>query len=459
MKKPLNKTSRRNFLKLASLGTAGVFAMPAFIRAADGLPGHPKPRKLRIGLIGTGGRGRNMCRDQITLGEEIVAMCDVDPVRGMSGGKYIKEVFPQVRQYQDYRKMLEKELGNIDAVIVTTPDHMHAPISMHAMALGLHVFCEKPLTRSIAEARRMSELASKKGVVTQMGSQHCASNAIRREIDLLRAGVIGDVTDIYIWCDRTPTLFHDRKPMSEGLLWDVWCGVTPKIPYDGRIHPGRWRWWTGYGTGALGDMGCHATNAAFFGLDLFAPEKIDVEAGKPDAEGIFPKSSRLTYHFPANANRKALKMHWSDGKLMPKDPILEEWGVLEQFKKVNGTDKIIVGTKGVIYSDRYIKFKGDKKFSGTMNHEACKAIPQKTPYAKSQGTVGHYAEWIDACKGSGRTFSGFDVAAKQTEMILVGVLGQILGKSITWDPEKMAIPGMPEADQYIDPPYRSDFKI
>lgn len=457
MKTKLSQTSRRDFLKIGGLATVGVLGFPAFIRGASS----PASRRLRIGLIGTGGRGVNMCRDMVGLAEivDIVAMCDVDPKRGSGGGKFIREKFPEVRQYVDYRKMLDAE-KSIEAVIVTTPDHMHAPISMLAMSRGLHVFCEKPLTRTIWEARQMRQVAAKSGVVTQMGSQRVASSSLRRGIEVLRAGILGDIKEIHMWTNRKSALPAAKNlslPMPEGMDWDLWTGVTPKVPFNNRFHPGRWRWWYQYGTGPLGDMGCHLTNMAFYGLDLLAPTEVDAKVGKQLEPGMFPSGSKLVYKFPEYKGRKALEMTWYDGGWLPKQELLASLGIKGEVPA--GEGRLIVGTKGILWQDTYFKMHGEERLVGTSNHEACKAVPQTLPRLKEQGTSGHYREWIEACMGKGKPFSTFATASQHTEMVLVGALAQQLGRKIRWNSETMEVPGEPAAAAMIKPAYRPGFTI
>lgn len=456
-------TDRRQFLKLAALAGSSL-AFPFVLRSSADSKS-PVSKKLDIALIGTGGRGVNTCRDMAQLSEyvNVIAVCDVDPGRGGSGAKHIKARWPGVRSYQDYRKLFDTE-KNIRAVIVTTPDHMHAPISMLAMSRGLHVFCEKPLTRTIHEARRMRQIAADGKVVTQMGAQSSINLFLRRSIEVIQSGLIGDVTDVVVWCDRKPVVPASgiKSEMPANMDWQTWLGVSPDEPFDSRYHPSRWRWWTQYGTGPLGDMGCHLTNLAFRALDLRTPEKIDVvKLGRPPAPGMFPKGSHLVYHFPEYNKRKALKLTWYDGGWTPPRELFARHGLESKYAEIKGSEKMIIGTKGLVYGDSYLKLHGEEKLLGVMNHPAAKDIPQRLPRARRQGTDGHYLEWIQACLANAPAapFASFETASRQTEMVLLGTIAQRLGKSIRWDSEKMEVPGEPAAAAMITPAYRPGYTI
>ena len=455
-------TPRRDFIKLTALAAATVSAPPP-VGAAAPLRRPRAPReKLNLGLIGTGGRGMNMIRDFLQLNEEVIAFCDVDPKR-LAGGVALATAagkWSGARHYADYRKMFEAE-PELDAVVVTTPDHMHAPISLLAMSQGLHVFCEKPLARTVGEARRMRAMARTSGVVTQMGTQGSASPALRRAVEIIRAGVLGDIREVHIWCDRTPAL---AKPglapgIPAGMNWDVWLGVNQPREFSSNLHPFAWRWWQAFGTGPLGDMGCHLTNVAFRSLDLFAPSEIDVSIGDVLRPGMFPHDTKIDYRFPERNGRKPLTLSWYDGGRMPERARLESHGIPQQFAKVAPTEKLIIGTKGVLYGDGYVKLQGEGRFLSIMKHAACLAVPETIERAKLQGTLGHYNEWIEACKGHGKTYAGFEVGAAQTEMVLLGAVAVQLGRSITWDPANLRVPGEPQADALLHPVYRPGFTV
>lgn len=455
--------TRRRFLKQALIAAAGVaLARPS--SAADTAlvsPRRPRDRRLNVALIGTSGRAQNTIRDLIQLDAvNIVALCDVDPGRLAQGVKLADPKFPEARRYADYRHVIEKET-ELDAVVVTTPDHMHAPISLFAMSRGLHVFCEKPLSRTVAEARWMREFARRSGVVTQMGTQGSAAQSTRRAVELIRAGVLGEVREVHLWTDRTARL--PEKPATleppSGMAWDTWLGVAPEHAYSSHLHPFRWRWWRDYGCGPLGDMGCHLTNVAYRALDLAAPSGIDVSLGDPDSPELFPASARFDYRFPARGSLAPMTLSWYEGGRLPSQELLESLGITAQFGPTPTDGKLIVGDQGILYGDSYFKLRGEERFNGMTKHPACVAVPESLPRLAKQGTLGHYGEWVDACLGRGTTFAGFDVAAGQTEMVLLGTVAAKLGRSIKWDSAKLAVTGEPAAEALLRPTYREGFTL
>ncbi len=418
-------------------------------------------RPPRLAVIGTSGRAQNTIRDLLQLEVEIAALCDVDAARLARGAELASPKFPDAPRYADYRKLFDAE-NDLDGVVVTTPDHMHAPICLLAMSRGLHVFCEKPLTRTVAEARWMREFAFSAGVATQMGTQSSASDSLRRGIELLQAGVLGQVREVHIWTDRTARLPKDppRHEPPPGFAWDTWLGVSAERPFNSHYHPFRWRWWQDLGCGALGDMGCHLTNLAFRALDLSAPSEIDVSFSDPVAPGLFPRSARIDYRFPQRGDLAPMTLSWYDGGRTPDPALLESFGIPAQFgDTIPSNNKLIIGDKGILYGDTYIKLHGEPRFNGIMKHEACTAVPVTLPRNRQQGTSGHYDEWVQACRGRGTTFAGFHIAAAQTEMILLGNIALQLGRKIRWDSARMSVIGEPAADALLRPVYRSGFTV
>jgi predicted dehydrogenase len=456
--------TRREFLQLSLLAAAGA-ALPRLARAnapaAASLSRPLRDRPPRLALIGTSGRAQNTIRDFLELDVEITALCDVDPARLARGVTLASPKFPHAHRYADYRRLLDEE-NDLDGVVVATPDHMHAPISLLAMSRGLHVFCEKPLTRTVAEARWMRDFARRAGVVTQMGTQSSASDSLRRGIELIQAGVLGQVREVHIWTDRSARL--PKEPaLTEpppGLAWDTWLGVAAERPFNSHLHPFRWRWWKEFGCGPLGDMGCHLTNLAFRSLDLAAPSEIDVACDDPLAPGLFPAGARIDYRFPARRQLAPMTLSWYEGRRAPDFALLESFGIPAQFgAKIPSNNKLIIGDKGILYGDTYIKLHGEPRFNGIMKHEACVAVPTTLPRNQHQGTRGHYDEWVQACRGHGKTFTGFDVAAAQTEMVLLGTVALQLGRKIRWDAATMSVPGEPAADALLRPTYRPGFTV
>lgn len=453
--------SRRSFLRQAGLVGGALLARtsPLFAGAAPKVKSSSE--RLNIALIGTQGRAANTIRDFLKLDENIVALCDVDTTRLAKGAELAGSRFPNARQYQDYRKLLDRE-KELDAVVVTTPDHMHAPISLLAMSRGLHVFCEKPLTRTVWEARQMRAMARKSGVVTQMGNQGSASGSLRRAVEIIQAGVLGSVREVHVWTDRVSKLnprSGDGSNAPANLDWDIWLGVADNQPFNPQVHPSYWRWWKNYGGGPLGDMACHLMNLPFRALQLADPSTIDVEVGEPPRPGMFPKSAKVTYDYPPREQRGPLKLHWYDGGRMPDAQFIESLGIVEQFGKVNASENLVIGEQGVLYADVYLKLNGESAFTNVTKHEACAAVPKTIPRTKQEGTGGHYREWVEACKGIGTTYSNFDIAAALTETVQIGVVAVKLGRKIRWDAEKMRVVDEPAADALLRPVYRSGFTI
>jgi len=456
-----NGQSRRQFLKLTGLAGAAVLTHAAPFSAVAAPRRKQSSEPLNIALIGVQGRAANTIRDFLLLDENIVALCDVDLTRLEKGAALAGSRFPNARRYQDYRKLFETE-KDLDAVVVTTPDHMHAPISLLAMSRGLHVFCEKPLTRTVWEARQMRDMARKSGVVTQMGNQGSAAPSLRRAVEVIQAGVLGSVREVHVWTDRISRInpkASDARRAPANLDWDIWLGVAGEEPFNPQVHPAYWRWWKNFGGGALGDMACHLMNMPFRALDLSDPSAVDVEVSEALRPGMFPTSSKVIYDFPKRDKRGALKLTWYDGGKKPDKQLIESLGIIEDFEKAQPNANLVIGEKGVLYDDAFLKLNGEKEFTHISQHAACASIPETIPRAKHSGTSGHYREWAEACKGIGSTYSSFDIAAALTEMVQIGAVAVKLGRKIRWDAEQMRVIGEPAADALLRPAYRPGFTV
>lgn len=437
------KLTRRHFLSSTSAAAGGlIFAGCAF----DTPSGKSRPRrispneKLNIGIIGAGGKGLENIAG--VSAENIIAVCDVDDNRAAEAYKRL----PGTQRYRDYRKMLDKE-KSLDAVVVTTPDHHHAPAAIMAMKLGKHVYCEKPLTHSIYEARLMREVAKQQNVATQMGNQGHSFDATRRVVELVRAGVLGKVREVHVWTDRPiwpqgmPRPTEPQSPPSS-LDWDLWLGPAPRRPYHSSYLPFNWRGWWDFGTGALGDMGCHNMDAAFWALDLNYPETIEAESSGVNSETA-PKWSVIQYHFPARRRMPPARLVWYDGGKLPQ---------IEDLPKPPKNGCVIIGDKGKMVFDDW----HPKNF---------RLLPEETfydfkgPNPELPRSKGHYIEWIEACKGGPPALSNFDYAAKLTETMLLGNLALRVGKKIEWDAKQMKVRNCPEADQFIRRSYREGWSL
>lgn len=431
--------TRRGFLKGAAIGGMGLL----FLSDSRLAFGSEANSKLNIAMIGVGGKGGANLHG--VSGESIVALCDVrDEVTAKTGNDY-----PNAKIFADYRRMLDQMHNQIDAVVVSTPDHTHAIAAIAAMKLGKHVYCEKPLTHSIYEARMMRDTARRYKVATQMGNQGSAENGLREAVEVIQSGAIGQVYELHVWSNRPvwPQGIERPKecpPVPDNLHWDLWLGPAPKRAYNPCYQPFNWRGWHDFGTGALGDMGCHTLNTAFRALDLRNPISVEAEVFEATGE-TYPKRSIVTYLFPQRGNLRTLRMKWYDGSLKPPADLLDG-------RELPGSGVVYVGDKGKIFSPddygaRYELLPKDK-FEG-----------YKPPAQTLPRSPGHYAEWIRGCKTGEPTFSNFEFASAITETLQLGNLAILTGEPIYWDPVNMKAINCPKADYYINTPYREGWSL
>lgn len=435
-----NELSRRDLLKNAAL-IGGLAALGGVWTDRPARASRSPNEKLNIACIGVGGMGAadlNAVRS-----ENIVALCDVDE---RSAAESFKK-YPDVPKYADFRQMLEKEGKRIDAVTVSTPDHVHAVASVMAMKMGKHVYCQKPLTRTPSEARILMEVARKQKVVTQMGTQ--GHPAYTRLVEYVQAGVIGKITEVHVMTDRPiwpqgmdrPT---DTPSVPAGLNWELWQGPIKPRPYHPAYLPFVWRGWWDYGTGALGDMACHLMDGAFWALNLSYPTTVEAE-GEPRHPDSAPKWSIVRYEFPRRGDMPPVNLTWYDGGKMIPEELLEGQKIGKDF---NGS--LFIGEKGkmLVYHGSDPILLPQKDFEGFQ-----------PPAPTLPRSPGHYIEWINACKGQGKTASNFDYACPMTESILLGNVAFRLGKKITYDSRRMKAVGMPEADEYIQHRYQKGWSL
>ena len=441
------KLSRRKFLQTSAVSaTAAGFFLTAGnteTRAAQ-----PANERLNIAVIGCGGQGGGNLNN-VANGNNIVALCDVDENR--AAGSYNK--FPNVPKYRDYRQMFDKQ-KDIEAVVVSTPDHQHAHASIMAMRLGKHVYCEKPLTHDVWEARLMGEVATKQKVATQMGNQGTSNAETRAAADLLRAGAIGDVSVVHVWTDR-PGMYwrqgHSERPketpaVPKTLSWDLWVGTAPDRPYNPAYCPFSWRGWWDFGTGALGDMACHIMNLPWMGLQLTAPSSVQAELDRPNNNESPPNGLRVTYEFPARGKRPACRMIWYESSRPPEN--------LFGGLPISSGGSLFIGSRGKLYS------RSDYGHNNSLLLTADSLQnfrPVTTPLPRSPG---HHAEWIRACKGGTSAMSNFtDYSGPLTEMVLLGNVAIRVGKRVVWNSEKLQAVDLPAANQYIRREYRKGWEI
>jgi predicted dehydrogenase len=448
---PSPKYPRRKFLAVTGAATA-FLALPSRVL---GLGGQASPNsKLNIAGIGVGGQGGADIDEMRS--ENIVALCDVDWDHAANTFKR----YPNAKRYKDFRQMLEQE-KSIDAVVVGTPDHNHAIVSMAAIKAGKHVYCEKPLTRTVYEARALAKAAREAKVATQMGNQGMAFEGNRLINEWIGDGAIGPVREVHVWSDR-PT--HrgkmplwwpqgierpkDTPAVPETLDWDLWLGPAPKRPYHPAYAPFRWRGWWDFGTGGLGDMGIHNLAPVFSALKLGAPETIQASSTPVFPETV-PVAALVHYTFPARGELPPVKLHWYDGGLLPeRPPALEENRVLDPEDGI-----LFVGDKGTMIvtgwggeHPRLLPESRDKEYQRPP-----KTLPR---------SIGHYNEWIQACKTGSPTRSNFDFAGPLTEAVLLGsVCIRNGGDKLVWDSVNFKFTNDPDANRHLHYGYRPGWTL
>jgi predicted dehydrogenase len=437
----------RKLTRRQMLARAGSLAAGAVGLSGSSAEGRSSKRadKLNLAVIGCGGQGHeNLTR---VSGENIVALCDVDERQAAKAfGEH-----PKARRFHDYRKMLDAMHKHIDAVVVSIPDHMHAPVSLRAMELGKHVYCEKPLTWGIDEARQMARLAKKKHLATQMGTQGMASDGARRGIEVIRSGVLGKVTELHVWTDRPAGWWAqgiDRpksiQSIPKGLDWDLWLGVAPARPYNEAYCPFVWRGWKDFGTGAVGDMGIHNAAMPFAALRLGAPSSAEVIQTSRLKPETFPLWTKLKLEFPARGDHGPVTLFWYDGGKMPSKDLVGG-------RKLPKNGAIVVGSKGTLSSVEWTG--GDWALLPEKRFRGYQPPKLSLPRAPHQS---HHQEWLAACRGGPPAFCRFDgFAAELTQALLVMNLALRLGRKVVWDAEKFEARDCPEADPYIKRRYRN----
>jgi predicted dehydrogenase len=454
------KVNRRRFLQAGgvSAAAAGFWLTGGVTESHAAQPGANE--RLNIAIIGCGGQGGGNAGQAAIRGENIVALCDVDSNRART----VFDRYPNVPKFTDFRVMLEKQ-RDIQAVVVSTPDHMHFHASATAIRAGKHVYCEKPLTHSVWEARQLRELAAKHRVATQMGNQGTSNSELRTAVEIIRSGAIGEVREVHVWTNRPiwPQGMNrpkERQDVPKHLQWDLWLGCAPERPYHSAYLPFAWRGWWDFGTGALGDMACHTMNLAYMALRLGAPTTISAEVvGGVNAESAPSRGVTVTYDFPARGDMPAVRMFWYESPYQPNVPRKERVfrrppaEVLAGIQNVGESACIFVGTNG------------RKLYSGSDYGGSYTLLPAadfrdfRPPQPTLPRSPGHHAEWIRACKGGAAAMSNFtDYAGPLTETVLLGNVAMRVGERITWDAAKLQAVGTPAAAQYIRRQYRKGWE-
>ena len=439
--------NRRSFLQ-----TAGATAATLTILKAGSARTYAANEKLNIASIGAGGRAAGDI--QAVASQNIVALCDVDEHR--AAGMFKK--FPNAKRFNDYRVMLQEMESQIDAVIVGTPDHHHFHASMAAIRHGKHVYCEKPLTHSVWEARKLTLAARKAGVATQMGNQAQATEQTRVVQEFVMDNAVGQIREAHIWTDRPSRgLFDeywpqgvsrpaDKPKIPDTLAWDLWLGPAPDRPFHSAYLPTKWRGWWDFGTGALGDIACHYFDPVFRALKLGAPTSVEASSTRVNAE-TYPVGSMITFRFPARGEMAPVKLVWYDGGLRPPRPAAIKDG------DVMGTNGLLLvgDDDAVLMSD----------WNSWRMYPEDRAKQYGTPPAALPRSAGHHVEWIEACKGGPIAGSNFDWAGPMTETILLGnvALRSQLREDLTrtrleWDAENLAFTNHNDANRFLRREYR-----
>ena len=430
MTNPLN---RRQFLQRAS--AVGLTIPLLSLRTAWGASSAND--KLDIGVIGVANQGNYDLTN--VAGQNIVALCDVDDTYLAAAS----QKFPQAKTFSDFRRLLDYK--GIDAVVVAIPDHCHAVAAVGALQSGRHVYCEKPLARTISETRIITDTARKEKRVTQIGTQIHAGNNYRRVVELIQSGAVGPVKEVHVWVNAVyggMDAPKDTPPVPANLHYDLWLGPVEPRPYHPEYVPFKWRNWWAFGGGSLADFGCHFMDLPYWALNLRYPLSAEAVEGPPVHAESTPPWLMVRYEFPARGDQPALALNWYHGKKQPS--VLSS----EQAAKWK-SGVLFVGEKGMLLSD-YNKhvLLPETDFAGFVPPE---------PFIKD--SIGHHKEWIRACKSRGRTTCNFDYSGPLTETALLGNVAYRVGKKLQWDATEMRATNCPEADQFIRHQYRQGWSI
>jgi predicted dehydrogenase len=426
--------SRRGLLRASAAAVPALFTISAGSRRVLGAND-----RLDVGVIGVGGRGGSNL--DAVAGENIVALCDVDS--GTLGGAASR--FPAAARFSDYRAMLAD--AKLDAVVISTPDHHHAPATVRALRRGLHVYCEKPLTHTVEEARLVAKLAAEKGVATQMGTQNHEHPGYLRLVELLRGGAIGKVSDVHVITDRPGKWWPQGIEAPKGgqtapgnLDWDLWLGPAAKRAYDPAYVPFKWRGWWEFGCGAVGDMAIHLADPAFWGLDLAGKVRVESK-GPPPQPASAPTWMETTFAFGPRGDRGPVTLHWYEGEAKPPAAIAAEI-------PMNGS--LFVGDRGriAIAHDGFPKLLPEDRFQDFV-----------PPPPSLPDSPGHHAQWIAACKTGSRTGSDFSYAAPFSETVLLGNVAYRAGTAIDYDPATGRVTNDAAANRWLTKDYRQGWEV
>ena len=479
-----SRVNRRDFIRTTSLAAGALaFGVPTLLR------GQNLNSKLNISCIGIGGKGTS--DTDACAGENIVALCDVDS--GSEAYAMQTQKYPSAKFFKNYQQMLNQIGSQIDAVTVSTPDHMHAIIASAAMKMHKAVYCQKPLTQTIYEARYLRKMARDKKVVTQMGNQGSAADGLRRAVETIQDGLIGQVHQVHVWTNRPVWPQGMDRPVGDDpvpttLDWDTWIGPAPMRPYkDAQYTPFVWRGWQDFGTGALGDMACHTVNMPFRALNLGYPTEIEASPLSVMNKESYPVGSKIRFQFPqrkahlpavhphlfhhyTTIEQDAVTLFWYDGGQVDKDargghdlsnkpPAELTADIVALRGEVPESGCLLIGEGGTVFSpDDYgssffVKLKGEEKYVHYLKHPAMAQYEERIPrnsFGKSNGPA-HAQEWLTAVKENKPElcYSRFEITSRLTEIMLLGCVSLRVGKKIEWDGPKMVAKNCPEAAPFI----------
>lgn len=494
------RTNRRAFMR-GTVGTAAALALEG-CEALSGktrcvnAPRFRKPgERLNIGVVGVGGKGWSNWEPMFKMGENIVALCDTDQNPVDAALAIVRERNSDARGFSDYRKMFDA-CKSLDVVLVSTPDHTHAPAAIRAMKRGCHVYVEKPLVRTVWEARYFEQVAKACGVVTQMGNQGSGDNAFRRNVEILHAGVLGDVTEVHAWVQspywpqgiQRP---EGSDPVPAALDWESWLGTAPARPFKtGAYHPFKWRGFTDFGGGALGDMGCHTMNLPFRGLRLNRVVSAECLRADDRTNESYPSRSIVRLHYAARQGLPAVDLFWHDGGLKPPAELMPQ--VVATLGEIPKSGCLILGEKGIMVSagdygeTAYVAFKGEAKVKSATKHEAVAGLPQtigrcrveeKADLQKESRLVqrdgkwgmvnmgvapsraNHRSEFVRACKGEGTCYSDVGVSVPMVEGPLIGCIAQRVPGKLAWDSGQQTFANNDAANALVKPHIRAGWEF
>jgi hypothetical protein len=494
--------NRRDFIKTTSLAAGALaFGVPTLLR------GQNLNSKLNIACIGIGGKGQS--DTDACAGENIVALCDVD--WGSEAYATQTKKYPSAKFYKDFRQMLDQMGSGIDAVTISTPDHLHAIVASAAMKMHKAVFCQKPLTQTVYEARYLRKMAKEKKIVTQMGNQGSAKDGLRRAVEVIQDGLIGQVHQVHVWTNRPIWPQGMDRPSGEDpipatLDWDKWIGPAPMRPYkgssdpndkNGMYNPFVWRGWQDFGTGALGDMACHTVNMPFRALNLGYPTEIEATPFGLMNKESFPIGSKIRFQFPGRKTsisvahphlfhhhraieQDALTLWWYDGgqpdpkargghDTSNKPPIEVTADIVALLGEIPESGCLLIGDGGLVFSpDDYgssffVKLKDDQKLVHYLKHPALAQFDERIPrnHYGQDGKSDHAQEWLTAIKENKPElcYSRFEITSRLTEIMLLGCVSLRVGKKIEWDGPKMVAKNCPEAAPFIKRENRSGWVL